>query len=159
MVLFVVVAILVAIGLLSRESIAGFSKGENASDKIVDLAAMQHNRAYFWLTITLVSFVVAGLREELWRAGTLAGMRALWPNLFEGRDGQIAGVAVIAIIFGLGHLAYGAISAAMAGIVGFLLGIVMVMHQSIWPAVIAHGAFDATTFALLPWAEHFRHLH
>jgi len=27
----------------------------------------------------------------------------------------------------------------------------MVFHRSIWPAVIAHGAFDATTFALLPW--------
>jgi len=27
----------------------------------------------------------------------------------------------------------------------------MVLHRSIWPAVIAHGAFDATTFALLPF--------
>jgi hypothetical protein len=27
----------------------------------------------------------------------------------------------------------------------------MVLHRSIWPAVIAHGMFDATTFALLPW--------
>jgi membrane protease YdiL (CAAX protease family) len=27
-----------------------------------------------------------------------------------------------------------------------------VWHRSIWPAVIAHGMFDATTFALLPLA-------
>jgi hypothetical protein len=26
----------------------------------------------------------------------------------------------------------------------------MVLHKSIWPAVIAHGMFDATTMALLP---------
>jgi membrane protease YdiL (CAAX protease family) len=158
-VLFVIVAILLATRLLSREGIAKFSESQNAAEKIVDLAAMQHNRAYFWLTITLASFGVAGLREELWRSGTLAAMRALWPDLFDGRDGQIAGVALIAIVFGLGHLAYGPVAAAMAGILGFLLGIIMVMHQSIWPAVIAHGAFDATTFAFLPWAEHFRHLH
>jgi hypothetical protein len=26
----------------------------------------------------------------------------------------------------------------------------MVLHLSIWPAVIAHGLFDAATFAALP---------
>jgi hypothetical protein len=25
------------------------------------------------------------------------------------------------------------------------------LHRSIWPAVIAHGMFDATSLALLPW--------
>jgi hypothetical protein len=45
----------------------------------------------------------------------------------------------------------------MAMILGFLLGIVMVVHQSIWPAVIAHGMFDATSFALVPIA--LEHLH
>ncbi len=28
----------------------------------------------------------------------------------------------------------------------------MIYHQSIWPAVIAHGMFDATSLAALPWA-------
>jgi hypothetical protein len=33
----------------------------------------------------------------------------------------------------------------------------MVLHRSIWPAVIAHGMFDATSMALLPWAmDHLR---
>jgi hypothetical protein len=72
----------------------------------VDVSAMQHNRAYFWLTVTIASFVVGGLREELWRSGTLAAMRALWPKLFAGRGGQIAGVALIAIVFGLAHLTW-----------------------------------------------------
>jgi membrane protease YdiL (CAAX protease family) len=42
------------------------------------------------------------------------------------------------------------VASAVAAILGFLLGIIMVMHQSIWPAVIAHGMFDATSFALVP---------
>lgn len=40
----------------------------------------------------------------------------------------------------------------MTAVLGFLLGMIMVLHQSIWPAVIAHGFFDATSMALLPWA-------
>jgi hypothetical protein len=48
----------------------------------------------------------------------------------------------------------------MAAIRGLLLGIIMVVHDSIWPAVIAHGMFDATSFALLPVAlEHLQRMH
>jgi hypothetical protein len=36
---------------------------------------------------------------------------------------------------------------------------IMVLHKSIWPAVIAHGLFDATTMAMLPWSmEKLQHL-
>jgi membrane protease YdiL (CAAX protease family) len=93
------------------------------------------------------------LREELWRSAFLAGMRALWPERFGSRVGQIAAAAVAAVIFGIGHLAQGVIGAGAATLLGFGLGVIMVLHRSIWPAVIAHGAFDATTMALLPWAE------
>jgi membrane protease YdiL (CAAX protease family) len=152
------VAILLLTGLVPRESLAHFSEqGRTAVERIVNVSAMRHNRAYFWLTVTVASFVLAGLREELWRSGTLAAMRALWPSLFEGRDGQIAAVALIAIVFGLAHLTLGLVPAAMAMILGFLLGIIMVVHQSIWPAVIAHGMFDATSFALVPIA--LSHVH
>lgn len=153
-----IVASLLLTGLVPRESLAQFSEqGQSAVERIVNISAMRHNRAYFWLTVTVASFVVAGLREELWRSGTLAAMRALWPALFEGRDGQIAAVALIAIVFGLAHLTLGLLPAAMAMILGFLLGIIMVVHQSIWPAVMAHGMFDATSFALIPVA--LQHLH
>jgi membrane protease YdiL (CAAX protease family) len=145
--------------MLDRESVAGLaSDSRTAAERIVDLSAMQQTRAHFWLTITIASFVVGGLREELWRSGTPAAMRALWPYLFEGRDGQIAGVALIAIIFGLAHLSLGLVASTMTSILGFLLGIIIVTHRSIWPPVIAHGMFDATSFALLPSAlEHARH--
>jgi len=153
-----IVAILFLTGLVPQESVAQFSEqGRTAVERIINVSAMRHNRAYFWLTVTVASFVVAGLREELWRSGTLAAMRALWPAPFGGRNGQIAAVALIAIAFGLAHLTLGLLPAAIAMILGFLLGIIMVVHQSIWPAVIAHGMFDATSFALVPVV--MGHLH
>lgn len=113
-VLIFVVAALMATGVVDRNHVATFSRESSpAVERIVDPARMQQDRAYFWLTMTLVSFGVAGLREELWRSGTLAAMRALWPNLFEGRDGGFAAVALIAIVFGLAHLWLGLVASAM----------------------------------------------
>ena len=120
-------------------------------ETIVDISAMRQNPLYFWLTLTVVSFVVAGLREELWRSAFLAGLRSLWPQHFGSRTGQIAAVAIAAAVFGFGHLGMGLIAVLFAGLIGFGLGLIMVFHRSIWPAVIAHGMFDATSLALLPW--------
>jgi membrane protease YdiL (CAAX protease family) len=134
-----------------------FSAGRPDVKLIVDVSALRENVAYRWLTITLVSFVVAGLREEVWRAGTLAAMRRLWPNVFGDQAGQIAAVALLAMVFGLAHLPLGLLAAAAATILGFLLGVIIVVHASIWPAVIAHGLFDATTFAFLTRASQYFH--
>ncbi len=120
-------------------------------ESVVDVPAMRQNPVYFWLTLTVVSFVVAGFREELWRAGVLAGLRVLWPRAFGSRWGQFAGVAVAAVIFGIGHLGQGVLAVGMTAVLGFCLGAIMVGHRSIWPAVIAHGMFDATSLALIPW--------
>jgi membrane protease YdiL (CAAX protease family) len=151
MIFAAIVLFLLATGLLPREHLQQFMAASRpAAERIVDVHAMRHSPAYFWLTVTLSSFVVAGLREEMWRAGTLAGMRALWPGAFADRNGQIAAMAVIAMVFGLAHLGLGLLPAALASLLGLFLGIIMVVHESIWPAVIAHGVFDATTFALLP---------
>ena len=118
---------------------------------------MRNNPMYFWLTLTVVSFIVAGLREELWRSAFLAGMKALWPQRFGSRAGQIGAVIISSIIFGFGHMALGTLAACLAGLVGMGLGLIMVFHRSIWPAVIAHGLFDATTMAMIPWAmEHMK---
>lgn len=128
-------------------------------EKLVDVSAMQHQPLYFWLTVTFVSFVVAGLREELWRAGTLAAMRGLWPRLFATRAGEIGAVAIIAVAFGAAHIVMGPIAALVAGLLGFLLGLIIVFHRSVWPAVLAHGFFDALSLALLPMVmEKLRHL-
>ncbi len=121
-------------------------------EAVVDVTALRENPLYFWLTITLVSFVVAGLREELWRAGLLAALRTLWPRWFGSRVGQMGAVAIAAAIFGLGHLPQGLLAVFLTGFLGLLLGFIMVLHRTIWPAVLAHGMFNATSFALLPWA-------
>lgn len=129
-------------------------------ETLVSIPAMRSNPAYYWLTITLVSFVVAGVREEMWRAGTLAAMRALWPRAFGSTLGQCLAISLIAVAFGAMHLRMGVLAAVGAGVLGLMLGIIIILHKSIWPAVIAHGVFDATTMALLPWwIEKARQLH
>jgi membrane protease YdiL (CAAX protease family) len=129
---------------------------------VVDVPALQHDPAYLFLSVTVASFVLGGLREELWRAAFLAGFRRLWPRYFGSRRGEMAAVLIAAILFGAGHLVQGPIAAVMAGLLGIGLGAIMVVHRSIWPAVIAHGMFDATSLALIPWAmeklQELRHL-
>jgi len=128
-------------------------------ESLVDIAALRRDPLYFWLTVTLVSFVIGGLREEIWRAAFLAGLRRLWPRRFGSRAGQFAAVGLAAVLFGLGHLAQGGLAVCLTGLLGLGLGVIMVLHRSIWPAVIAHGMFDATSVALLPWvAEHLERL-
>jgi len=139
-------------GLFNTEQLGQFGAANVPRiDRLVDTNALATNSTYYWLTITLISFVVAGLREELWRAGTLAALRHLWPNTFETTKGQYFAVVLIAIVFGALHYPLGPIAAVMAGILGICLGIIMVFHQSIWPAILAHGFVDATSFALIPF--------
>jgi len=136
-----------------------FVKHRPGIENTVDVASLRDNPGYFWLTVTVVSFVVAGLREELWRSSFLAGMRALWPRQFTSTLGQICAVVIAAVIFGAAHLSMGILAALMAGVLGLSLGLIMVLHRSIWPAVFAHGFFDATSMALIPRAmELMQHL-
>ena len=149
-------AVLVVTRVMSPDSLQHFAYSNRPDvEAVVDVAAMRNNPVYFWLVITVVSFVVAGLREELWRSAFIAGTRALWPKRFGSRAGQIVAVAIASVIFGLGHLAMGPIAVCFAGLLGFGLGLIMVLHRSIWPAVFAHGMFDATSMALIPWVMEF----
>ena len=149
----VMAAAIVLIGarILTLESLQSFISTHRPNlEALVDMSALQNDPVYFWLAVTVASFVVAGLREELWRSAFLAGMRALWPQHFGSRTGQLTAVLIAAVIFGSAHLSMGIMAALMAGLLGLGLGAIMVGHRSIWPAVIAHGLFDATTFAMLP---------
>lgn len=155
--LLVVVIVIGAVLLLTKtftpQSLQEFSD-LNGPDvgSVVSVSALQSNSSYFWLTLTLVSFVIAGVREEMWRGAMLAGMRALWPGKFGSLRGQCVAITLIAILFGAMHFSMGPIAAVLAAVVGWFLGLIIIFHQSVWPAVIAHGLFDATTFAVLPWA-------
>lgn len=145
--------VLVLTGVVTPTALHNFvNKNRPGVENVIDVAALRNNPAYLWLSVTLVSFVVAGLREELWRSSFLAGMRALWPRAFGPVPGQVGAVAIAAVIFGLGHASMGIVACVMAGLLGLGLGLIMVFHRSIWPAVLAHGFFDATSMALIPWA-------
>ena len=152
--------VLVATHAVTMDSLHDFFVNNRPGvENTVDIAALRDNPAYFWLALTMVSFVVAGLREELWRSSFLAGMRALWPRQFGSTVGQVCAVFIAAVIFGLAHLSMGILAALFGGLLGLILGLIMVFHRSIWPAVFAHGFFDATSMALLPWAmELMQHL-
>jgi membrane protease YdiL (CAAX protease family) len=153
LILAVIAAVIaLATGLITPDSLQHFALANRPDvETLVDVSALRHNPAYYWLTLTLVSFVVAGLREELWRSACLAGMGKLWPRWFGSRAGQLGATGVAAVLFGLGHLPQGPIAVCMTALLGLGLGAIMVFHRSIWPAVIAHGMFDATTLAIIPF--------
>jgi membrane protease YdiL (CAAX protease family) len=153
-VMIIISAGLVASGAMSLESLQEFFRANQPrTDVLVDFSIVRNDPIYFLLLLTVISFVVAGFREELWRSAFLAGLRAIAPRHFTSIRGQIAAVAITAVVFGVGHMAMGPVAAFMAGLLGLGLGIIMVLHRSIWPAVIAHGFFDATTFLLLRWIQ------
>jgi membrane protease YdiL (CAAX protease family) len=118
-------------------------------DAVAPADALASDPVYFLLTSTVLSFVLAGFTEELWRAGMFAGFRALWPRVFGSPAGSIAAAALAAVPFGLGHLPQGGIAVVQITAVGFALGVIQVAHRSVWEAVFAHGFFNATSFALL----------
>lgn len=145
-------AVLVAARVLTPDSLQHFFSANRPDvGAIVDIPALRENPVYFWLMVSFVSFILGGLREELWRSGFLGGMRVLWPDRFGSRAGQIAAAAIAAVIFGFGHLTQGWFAVGLAALLGFGLGVIIVLHRSIWPAVFTHGMFDATSLALLPW--------
>jgi membrane protease YdiL (CAAX protease family) len=128
-------------------------------EKLVDVKALSTDSAYYWTNILIVSFIIGGLREEIWRSAFLAGLRGIAPAAFGSRGGKLVAVALAAVIFGAGHYPQGPLAVGAITILGFFLGLIMLLHRSIWPSVFTHGLFDAVSLALLPWAmERMQHL-
>ena len=148
------VMLVLLVGAIGWVTVHGMPPGQ--ADKVspltknlINVSALTRNPLYFALTLTLISFVVAGFREELWRAAMLAGMGALFPRQFEKFAGQAMSVVIVAVLFGLGHTSEGWMGVVITALLGIGLGTIMLWHRSIWEAVIAHGFFDAATFAFL----------
>lgn len=118
-------------------------------ENVVDPEALAANPFLLFLNLTLVSFVLAGFREELWRAGMLAALAALFPRFYKTIWGKGAAILLVAIIFGLGHLPQGWGGVVLTAALGMGLGVIMVFHHSMWDAVLAHGFFNATSFMAL----------
>jgi membrane protease YdiL (CAAX protease family) len=147
----IIVVALVAVAAQPDDLRHFMSENRAHLERIANPEVMQTSPAYYWLSITLISFLNAGIREEFWRTGTLAGLRALFPDRFGSVGGQIVAAGWIAMLFGAAHARLGFIAAIVAGTLGFMLGIIIIFHRSVWPAVFAHGFFDAATFAALPF--------
>lgn len=94
----------------------------------IDTEAIEHSPLYLFLNVTLVSFIFACFREELWRVGVLAGLQVLFPRLFESIRGKLLGIG---------------------------LGAILVFHRSLWDAVLAHGFFNASSFIMIYLLLHY----
>lgn len=86
-----------------------------------------------WGTIAAVS-LAAGLGEEVLFRGALQPAAAAWL-------GPWPGVAVAAVLFGLAHPLSQAYF-AVATLLGLYLGVVTELTGELWPAIIAHAAYD-----------------
>ena len=145
--MFIVFLLLLAGG--TQESVLGSIRPK--TEVLFDPQSLTKDPVYYWLMLTLVSFVMAGLREELWRAGMFAGLAALFPKGFERWPGKLAAIGIVALIFGLAHLPQGLGGVGVTLVLGLGLGAIMLGHRSIWAAVFAHGFLDATSFVMFHW--------
>ncbi len=121
-------------------------------ENLVSKDALETNWAYLLLGMTLVSFVMAGWREELWRSATMLAMEKLAPGLRYARLGRVLLVLVPALIFAFGHAGQGVGGIILTGLIGLGCGTLILFQRNIWTAVMAHGFIDATSFAMLPFA-------
>ena len=101
---------------------------------------------YQALMLSFFSFVVAGFGEELWRVATMRSLLEIMPRTFSTGVKNSVAVGVSALVFGVGHLYQGVIGVGITAFIGVALGAITLYHRSVWPAVIAHGFFNATSF-------------
>jgi membrane protease YdiL (CAAX protease family) len=85
--------------------------------------------------------VSAGLCEEFLYRGF-----ALW--YFTSLAGPVAGFALAAVLFGLGHLYLGRTHVVRTAIVGAVFGLLVTYTGSLWVAIVLHAAMDLIGGAL-----------
>jgi membrane protease YdiL (CAAX protease family) len=128
---------------------AAAAKIRPKTEVLVSTGSLIKDPVYMLTMLTLVSFVLAGLREEMWRGAMLAAFRGVFPAMDSRRSIQVLAVLAVAAVFGLGHLPQGWGGVGLTAVLGAGLGAIIIWHRSIWEAVFAHGFFDATSFLLL----------
>lgn len=144
-IIFLAGIILTATGIDPKQFSQFMQKNQPNTDALFAPSALS-NPLYLFTMMTVLSFVVAGLREELWRTASLAALRHLLPDDWSERTRWIWAIALSSVVFGLGHLYQGGLGVFFTAILGAGLGAVTWRHRSIWPSVFAHGFIDATSF-------------
>lgn len=144
-IIFMVVLAVITMGLDQKQIEQFIKQNQPQTDSLFSQSALA-NPLYLLAMTTILSFVVAGLREELWRNACLAALRHLFPDSWSDRARWICSIALSSVVFGLGHIYQGGLGVVFTSILGAGLGAVTWRHRSIWPAVFAHGFIDATSF-------------
>lgn len=119
------------------------------AERIVHPDVLRSDFRYLLVSTTLVSFGLAGLREELWRSALLHGLRLLWPDFVLSRSATALVVSGVAILFGLGHWPQGPGGVLLTAALGLAFGFILLRRRCLWEVVVAHGVFDALSFVAL----------
>ncbi len=138
----------VVIYLNPKNGINQFAASRPKIENLLNPAALSEP-AYAIVCITWLSFIVAGLREELWRAAVIRGVSSLGPYGHPTRRMEWIGLFVSSILFGFAHLTQGWLAVLLTGLLGLGLGLIQVVRRSLPEAVLAHGFFDASTFLVI----------
>ena len=102
------------------------------------------------LTVFMVFYVLigAGFYEEFMFRGFL--MQGLAMCFGGSRSAWAIACAIQGILFGLSHAYQNPLGMLITGTLGILLAIlVFVSGRNLWPAIIAHGLFDASRSVLI----------
>ena len=95
------------------------------------------------LTVALYVLVGAGFYEEFVYRGFL--MQSLAMFFGGSRGGWWIALVIQALLFGASHAYQNPLGMLITGILGFLLGLVVLLTgRNLWAAIIAHGLFDAS---------------
>jgi membrane protease YdiL (CAAX protease family) len=97
--------------------------------------------------------LVSACEEVVWRGRALAGA-APRPGGLGALDGRaVARVAGVALLYGAATLASGSlVLGALAAGCGFAWGLLRVAGRSLWPAILAHAAWDLAVLVGWPLA-------
>lgn len=140
-----VAAVVLFVALDPKNGLEKFKSSRPQVENLLDPGALA-DPFYAFVCITWLSFVVAGLREELWRAAMIRGISSFGPGGIPTRRLEWIAVVVSSVFFGMAHLTQGPIAVVATGLLGVGLGLIQILRRSLPEAVIAHGFFDATTF-------------
>ena len=136
----------------------------STANPLLDLVETPGDLALFLMS----SLYVGGIKEEIQRAFVLdrferyLGPILLWPFLpfldrsnsrreeVSRRLGVVVGLILWSIFFAVGHAVQGVDSAAGAGILGLLFGLLYLWRRNLIAPMVAHTFFDVTTL-LVVW--------
>jgi membrane protease YdiL (CAAX protease family) len=116
------------------------------------LYGVLNSAGYRPLALGALVVVVSFCEEVVWRGRPLADVDA-GPDRRPLHGRALAQVAAMALLYGAASLASGSLLlGALAAGCGFTWGLLRVAGRSLWPAVLAHAAWDLAVLVVWPLA-------